>query len=549
MTPTILASFLKWEKEKPDLIFLRQPVQGHWHEWSFRKSGEEIRKIASGIQSLNLPPRSNIAILSKNCAHWLMADLAIMMAGHVSVPLYANITDASIRQILEHSESKAIFIGKLDEYEKQKAGIPSSVKKISIDFFGIKEGELLSNWITNQNPLNKISEWNPDELMTIMYTSGTTGKPKGVMFNSSAFQHATGMIMDYLARVKPLPPHPKLFSYLPLCHIAERHLTEVLGCETGASISFVESLDTFARDLSSVQPNLFFGVPRIWSRFQEKILEKLPQKKLDVYLRIPLLNSLIKKMLSKKLGLSQSVINASGAAPMPASLLIWLDRLGVEVHEIYGMTENCALSHGNQEERRHGTVGKVMKSVDAKFSQQGEILTKHSALMMGYYKEPVMTAEAFTSDGFLKTGDMGSLDKDGFVTITGRVKDNFKTDKGKYVSPLPMELRLSKNNDIGQVCVVGMGIPQPIALVVLSDAGKLKSKEDLKKSLSASIAEVSATVEDYEKLKKAVVMRDDWTITNGMMTPTLKIKRNEVEKVHLPKYPTWYAMEGNVVWE
>lgn len=549
MTTPLLASFLKWEHEKPDLIFLRQPMRGEWHEWSFNEAGVEIRKIAAGLHAMHLPERSNIAILSKNCAHWLMADLAIMMAGHVSVPLYANITDASIRQILEHSESRAIFIGKLDDYEKQKAGIPSSVRKISIDFYGIADGELLSDWIEKQNPLEKTAKWKPEELMTIMYTSGTTGKPKGVMFNSSAFQHATEMIMEYLARVKPLPPHPKLFSYLPLCHIAERHLTEVLGCHTGATISFVESLDTFARDLSSVQPNLFFGVPRIWSRFQEKILEKLPQKKLDLYLKIPLVNAIIKKVLSKKLGLSQSAINASGAAPMPASLLIWLERLGIVVHEIYGMTENCALSHGNQEERRHGTVGKVMHSVEAKFSREGEILTKHNALMMGYFREPSMTAEVFTPDGFLKTGDMGVIDKDGFVTITGRVKDNFKTDKGKYVSPLPMELRLSKNHDVGQVCVVGMGIPQPIALIVLSEAGKGKSKDEITKSLSASIAEVSATVEDYEQLKKAVVMKDEWTIVNGLMTPTLKIKRNEVEKIHLPTYPTWYAMEGDVVWE
>jgi long-chain acyl-CoA synthetase len=213
------------------------------------------------------------------------------------------------------------------------------------------------------------------------------------------------------------------------------------------------------------------------------------------------------------------------------------------------MTENCAISHGNQEERRHGTVGKVMMSVDAKFSAEGEILTRHKALMLGYFREPAMTAAAFTPDGFLKTGDMGVLDKDGFLTITGRIKDNFKTDKGKYVSPLPMELKLSKNNDIGQVCVVGMGIPQPIALIVLSEAGKLKPKEEIKKSLAASMEEVSAAVEDYERLKKAVVMKDDWTMANGMMTPTLKIKRNEVEKVHLPKYPTWYAMEDQVVWE
>jgi len=549
MENVLLKNFLRWEKETPQLTFLRQPSNGQWQDWTFLKSGEEIRKMAAGLLSMNLPPRSNIAILSKNCAHWLMADLAIFMAGHVSVPLYANITAPSIRQILEHGDCAAIFVGKLDDYEHQKEGIPPSVKKISFDFYGIKEGELVSNWLANQKPLEKMPDIKADELMTIMYTSGTTGKPKGVMFNSAAFAHSDNVIIDYLDRVEPMPPHPDLFSYLPLCHIAERALTEILGCRTGARISFVESLESFPRDLANVQPHLFFGVPRIWARFQEKILEKLPQKKLDLLLKIPVVSFFIKKMLTKKLGLSRTLLKATAAAPIPKTLLEWYGKLGITVREIYGMTENSALSHANQEEVRFGTVGKPLPTVEIKFSPDDEILTRHKALMMGYYKEPQMTAEIFTADGFIKTGDCGKPDKDGFLTITGRVKDIFKTDKGKYVSPSPIEMRLLKNTDIEQVCVVGMGIPQPIALIILSAAGKSRSKEEITKSLSASLAEVNGIVEDYERLKKAVIMKTDWSIANGLMTPTMKVKRNEVEKIHLPKYPTWYAVEGAVVWE
>jgi len=549
MENILLKNFLRWEKETPDLIFLRQPVQGVWQDWTFRRSGEEIRKMAAGLQSLSLPPRSNIAILSKNCAHWLMADLAIFMAGHISVPLYANITAPSIRQILEHSGCKAIFVGKLDDYEHQKEGIPSSVKRISIDFYGLRDGERVSLWLTNQEPIEELPNWKADELMTIMYTSGTTGKPKGVMFNSTAFAHTDQVIIEYLDRVKPLPKHPVLFSYLPLCHIAERNLTELLGCRTGATIAFVESLETFARDLAIVQPHMFFGVPRIWARFQEKILEKISQKKLDQLLKIPLVGFLVKRTLTKKLGLSRAQLKATAAAPIPKALLQWFQHLGITLREIYGMTENCALSHANQEEVRFGTVGKPLPTVEVKYSSDDEILTRHKALMMGYYNEPEMTAEIFTPDGFLKTGDCGKPDKDGFLTITGRVKDIFKTDKGKYVSPSPIEMRMHKNTDIEQVCVVGMGIPQPIALIILSAAGKSKSKEEITKSLSASLAEVNALVEDYEKLKKAVIMKSDWSISNGLMTPTMKVKRNEVEKIHLPKYPAWYAHGELVVWE
>jgi long-chain acyl-CoA synthetase len=175
---------------------------------------------------------------------------------------------------------------------------------------------------------------------------------------------------------------------------------------------------------------------------------------------------------------------------------------------------------------------------------------KSPSLMKGYYKEPELTAESFDEDGFLKTGDKAEKDNDGFVSIVGRVKDQFKTDKGKYVSPAPIEMMMLANQDIEQACVVGMGIPQPIALVVLSAAGKAKSKEDIALSLANSLNQVNPSLESYEKLEKAVIMKEDWTIENGLLTPTLKVKRNEVEKIHIPKYPTWYhTQSGVVVWE
>jgi long-chain acyl-CoA synthetase len=542
-----LEKFYHWEKTIPQNIFFRQPINKNWKTWTYQQAGLEIRILASALSSL--PPKSKIAILSKNCAHWIMADLAIMTAGHISVPLYANSSAASIKQILEHSESAAIFVGKLDDYENQKKGIPDSVQKISASLYGIKEGLVLEEIIETQKPLDNFVERGPEELLTIMYTSGTTGIPKGVMFNSKAFDHTTDILIKYLHAWETLPKHPRLFSYLPLCHIAERNLTEMLAFYTGATISFVESLDSFGRDLASVQPDLFFGVPRIWAKFQEKVLEKMPQKKLDTLLKIPIISSIVKKSITKKLGLSKAGLKGTAAAPIPVSLLQWFDSLGIRLREIYGMTENCALSHSNQKEIRFGTVGKAMETVEVKFSAEQEILTRHVALMMGYYKEPAMTAEVMTADGFLRTGDQGVLDADGFLTITGRVKDLFKTDKGKYISPAPIEMKLMKNSNIEQVCVVGMSIPQPIALVNLSAAGKSKSKEEIMQSLASSLEEINPTLEHYEHLKKVVVMKEEWTINNGLMTPTMKVKRNEVEKIHLPKYPTWYAQSPAVVWE
>ena len=176
-------------------------------------------------------------------------------------------------------------------------------------------------------------------------------------------------------------------------------------------------------------------------------------------------------------------------------------------------------------------------------------MVRHGALMMGYFKDPETTRMVFTHDGFLKTGDKGSLDDDGFLTITGRLKDQFKTDKGKFIAPAAIEMKLLGNTDIEQVCVVGMGVPQPIALVNLSAAGKVKSKNEIAQSLTVSIAGANKELESFERIASAVIMKQPWTIENGMMTPTLKVKRNEVEKIHLPHYPKWYHEEGFVVWE
>lgn len=544
---TPLQQFLKWEKEIPQQLFLRQPFNGQWKTWTYQQAGDEIRRIANGLKSLNFPPGSNIALISKNCAHWVMADLAIMMAGHISVPLYATLTAPSIRQILEHSESKAIFVGKLDSYNTQKEGIPDSLVKIGIGAYEIPEKISWENWVQAFTPIAEPHSWKADDLLTIMYTSGTTGKPKGVMHTVSAFDRTVSQGTAELG----IQQHPIIFSYLPMSHIAERMGIEMMGIYQGGTFSFPETLESFPKNLADTQPTHFFAVPRIWAKFQEKILEKLPQKKLNTLLAIPLVNTLIKNKIKKGLGLSRAKQIFSGAAPISVDLLKWFDSIGVRILQAYGMTEDCVYAHFNRNDaNRHGTVGTPLQGLQVKISAEGEIRVKCPGLTKGYYKEPELTKELFDEEGYLKTGDQGSISPDKFLTITGRVKDQFKTDKGKYISPTPIEMKLLANPDIEQVCVVGMGIPQPIALTVLSAAGKAKSKDELIKSLAASLEQVNPSLESYEKLEKMVVMKNDWSVENGLLTPTLKVKRNEVEKIHLPKYPTWYHTQaGVVVWE
>ena len=541
---TPLEAFLYWEKQSPNHSFLNQPINGKQITYTYKDAGTEARKMASYFKSLNLPDRSHIALLSKNCAHWIITDLAIMMAGYVSIPIYPTLNSSSMNQILVHSEAKLIIIGKLDDFESQKEGIPD-IPRISIRLYGEQEGRIWEDIINDTETLKDVYQPDPEDLHTIIYTSGTTGTPKGVMHTGSNFMESSSTLVKEFTLLNK----PKLFSYLPLAHVAERLLNNA-GMVLGGSITFAESLDTFAKDLEAVQPNLFFAVPRIWTKFREKILESIPQKKLNILLKIPVLNGIIKKKLKQKLGLSEAVFIASAAAPIASEIVEWYLKLGITIYQGYGMTEDCCVSHFNKPgSSKIGTVGKTFDNVKAKLSPEGEICIKNNCLMKGYYKAPELTAEVFDDEGYLKTGDLGEFDHDGFLSIVGRVKDQFKTDKGKYISPSHIELLMSGNTDIEQICIVGTGIPQPIALVTLSELGKAKSKQDLVKSLQDSVDTMNPSLEKHERIEKVVVMKEDWNVANGLATPSLKVKRNSIEKIHQQFYVSWFNTSDNVIFE
>lgn len=536
----------KWEADKANDIFMRQPIQGEWHNYTWKQSGDEVRRMAAYLKSLNYEPGSRIAILSKNCVHWVLSDLAIWMAGYVSVPLYPNITPATLRQILEHSESKLVFVGKLDDWEYLKPGILSNLPCIAYPFYGITEFDSWDDVIVKQNPISENLIYPIDNLATIMYTSGTTGVPKGVMHTFYNFAFA----VTYALPEINVGDEARFFSYLPMCHIAERLLIE-MGClYSGGMVSFAESLETFPKNLAETKPTVFLAVPRIWAKFQEKILEKMPQKKLDTLLKIPLINGIVKKKIKAGLGLTKATNVFSGAAPISVELINWFAKVGIQIQQAYAMTEDSCYSHVNVKQRdKIGTVGQNLPHVDVRISEEGEIQIKHPAMMKGYFKEPQLSADVFTPDGYFKTGDKGERDTQGYLKITGRVKDIFKTSKGKYVAPGPIEMRLMDDTDIEQACVVGVGLPQPIALLVLSEQGKKKAERDLEHGIRQVIYRINETLDSFEKLSKAIIVKDEWTIDNGFMTPTMKIKRNEVEKKYADKYESWYAIHEDVIWE
>ena len=540
--PTIVDQFCKFEQEKPDQLFLSEPVSGVYRNFTWSEAGREIRGIAGYLQNCGLVKGDKVAIISKNCAHWIMADLAIAMAGMVSVPLYPNITTAAVNEILLHSEAKVIFVGKLDNPLQIRKGIPEAVSQISFPFY-FNEGCL--NWdelVQSNTPFSGIPVIDAKELSCIVYTSGTTGQPKGVMHSFHGMSFA---VFSFLSSNPPLN-NEVFFSYLPLCHVAERMLVECGTIFTGSTVHFVESMDTFSNNLNHTRPTIFLAVPRIWEKMQEEILKKMPQQKLNRLLAIPVVSTIIKKAIRKKMGLSRSKHIYTGASPINRSVLEWFAKLGIIIQEAYGMTENSALSHVNRKtSAKFGTVGQSYPGVEVKLNAEREVLVKSEASMLGYFKEPELTQAMFEGE-WLKTGDEGSIDAEGYLTITGRIKDQFKTSKGKYVIPAPIESKVLSHPYVSQACVVGSGMPAPLLICTLSEKALVEEHRSILDHLHDLMKKVNTQLEHHEQIAKLIIVKEEWTIDNGILTPTLKIKRKVVDELFEQYYMTWYNLQHPV---
>lgn len=532
---TILDRFCDFEASQPNELLFAEPVAGRYHYITWGEAGKEVRRMAAALQKMGLGKDDKVAILSKNCAHWIMADLAIAMAGCVCVPLYPNITPAALREIMEHSETKLVFAGKLDNADELRKGIPDGLTSICFPFYPHAGCLAWDSVVAGQQGITGKPDIAPHALACIVYTSGTTGQPKGVMHTF----HAMGFAVDAFLKSYPALSKEILFSYLPLCHVAERMLVECGAIFTGSTVYFVESLDTFARNLAHTRPTVFLAVPRIWEKIQENILLKLPQRKLNRLLSIPLVSTLVKYMIRRKLGLDRAKAIFSGASPINVALLKWYAKLGIVIQEAYGMTENIALSHSNRIGAvKFGTVGQPYDGVYVRLGKDNEVQVKSEASMLGYYKEPEMSAASF-EDGYLRTGDEGSIDAEGYLTITGRIKDQFKTSKGKYIMPAPMEGKLLSSALVGQVCVAGSGMQSALALCNLSEHGKKHDQATLADQLKALLRELNQTLEPHERLSHIIVVAEEWTIENGLLTPTLKIKRKMIDERFGKQYETW----------
>ncbi len=549
LLPNPVQQLLKRAAETPNEPYLHQPVNGIWRTYTWAEVTEQARRMASALIAMGLKPGDAVGITGTNNAHWFMADFACGIAGLIGVGLYPKQSEDAVRFIAGHAGIKAAFIGPMPDAAGFLGALPAEVVRIALPYPGV--AECAQNWdqlIAANKPLATPVERGADEVWSLIYTSGTTGNPKGVIITAAnlAFTVA-GVLRDQ----PPVASGEHFLSYLPLAHAFERGAVETASLYLPAQVHFLEELEKLPQTLAMVRPTRFYGVPLVYSRIQGGILKKLPQAKIDRLLSIPIVSGFIRRKIRKGLGLDRAWLVISGAAPLPRPIIEWFAKLGIDVLQGYGMTENSIYASVNLPgQNKVGSIGKPYVDAGLRIAEDGEIQCKHPGNTPGYYKDPEKTAELFTADGWLRTGDKGHIDSDGYLFITGRVKEIFKTLKGKYVSPAPIEGKFGTNTAVEQMCLVGTGLYQPMLVLSLNADARKLPREQVEAGLVATMKSVNATLEPHEEICKIVVTQDAWTIDNSLMTPTMKVRRNEIEKRYLDLLGKLEAdREAKVYWE
>ena len=550
----LLQRFYKHCAERPNDIYMHQPHSGGQVDtYTYADVLDQARRLATYLQAQGWEPQSKVAMISKNCAQYIITDLAIWMAGHVSVALYPTLNAETVNYILTHSDAKLVFVGKLDSVDEINKGMPEGLPQVRFPN-SPSEVSSLPNWadlVADNEPIEGNPTRGVDDQALIIYTSGSTGQPKGVLHSFRTISTPTVGLVKMLS----VTPQDRALSYLPLAHGMDRWLSECVSLYAGSQLYFAESLNTFVQDLGRAKPTIFVSVPRLWLKFQLGVFQKMPPNKLNLFLKIPILSGIVKKKILGNLGLDHVRFAGSGSAPIPAELLTWYRNLGLELLEGYGMSENFNYSHITVPGKgRAGYIGHAYADVDCKLSDSGEILVKSPGTMVGYYKAPEKTAEVMTEDGYLRTGDRGEIDETGRLRITGRVKELFKTSKGKYVAPAPIENIINNDTHVELSLVAGSGQVATHAVVQLAEdlLPKLADsnvKDQVTAAMESLLDEVNGKIEAYEKLGFIVIAKDRWSIEAGQLTPTMKIRRTAIESLYTDNMSDWYGKGSKVIWE
>ncbi|SKC30623.1 Long-chain-fatty-acid--CoA ligase FadD15 [Photobacterium piscicola] len=530
---------IKWANECPDDVYLKQIINRKFVNYTYASVADKALRLVTAFQQLGIQPGDRIALISKNCAEWFICDLAMMLGGYVSVPIFPTAGADTITHCIDHSDAALVIIGKLDSPTVINNVITNhaSLPTIAFSYPGTPTCQYqFDDLIEQYSPTTERRTHHDTDLMSIVYTSGTSGMPKGAMLTYGAFVWSSHKIIEHIG----LESNERLFSYLPLAHITERVYIFGSSIMSGLQVAFPESLDTFIDDVKMHKPTIFVSVPRLWTLFQQRIQDKLPQPKLNILLKIPFISTFIKRKLAQGLGLDQARVLGCGSAPVSAGLLSWYESIGLNITEAWGMTESFAYSTLNHPYRsdKIGTVGRAGPGIELKIAADKEILVRSKGLFSGYYNNPQATQESFDNDGWLYTGDIGDVDSDGYLTIQGRKKDTFKTAKGKFVSPVPIEKRLMDLGNFEMVCLIGSGMAAPILLAIAHNYTQFDQSR-YEKKLQSIIEKINTELESHQKIKGVLMIKEPWSIDNGILTPTLKIKRHVLEQHYATLDDNW----------
>lgn len=521
---TIFDYLDRWVRECPERVWLRERRGDELAAWSWRDARDELDAVAAWLETEHGDAGHRCALLSRNRAHWMLADTAIIASGNVTVPIFTTQSLETTRYVLDFSDARVLFVGEAENWERVAPVVPDGVELVALP--GVDPGRPHRRWeeiADSHRGSRPRHACRPDELLSIVFTSGTTGVPKGVMQT-----HESMLIpMERGRDAFRMRGSARFLSYLPLSHLAERQLVWIQSLLHCGEVTFNESLPHLVRDMADTRPTFFFGAPRVWEQLQQVVLGRFgSQDALDRALEEDAegVGARVREML----GLQEADYLLTAAAPTPAALIDWYERLGIVLTEGYGQTEAMALIVNSPEERRVGSIGKPLAGVDVRIAASGELLCRADGLSPGYYRMPEKTAETFV-DGWVHTGDRARVDEDGYYYLTGRVKDYFKTIQGKFVAPVPIEGAFAKSHHVEQQCLLGRGYSKTVMVCVLSEIARRHDRAAVEADLRTRAEEVNAGVEKHARIGALIVTSEPWGIENGILTPTLKIRRDAVE--------------------
>ncbi|MEJ5166279.1 MAG: long-chain fatty acid--CoA ligase [Thermoanaerobaculia bacterium] len=573
--PSIFFQALSWDKEKAILYHNGK----EFTSLSSKQFYEEVSLASYGLRKLGIDWGDRVAILAETSHHWLIMDLAILSLGGITVPLYPTWTSNYILDLLKRSKAKGCFFSNLKQLEKvlpYKGDLThleilitrEKLQEGVLSFEELKELGKKYKEETKDDFKERAYILNPDQVATIIFTSGTTGNPKGVMLTHKNI----ACNVEEALKLFDIGPKDVTLSFLPLSHILERMVTYAY-LKAGATIGYARSLETLSEDFLLVKPTIFVAVPRLYEKIISTIREKVEKSKikekiflksrkvaeevaqfieknknipLDLKLKRAFFNFIVYKKIYKNLG-GRLRFCISGGAPLNKDILAFLLGAGITIYEGYGLTETSPVISANYKNNlKLGSVGKVFKNLEVKIEEDGEILVKGPSVFKGYLDDPVSTAEVFAPNGFFKTGDIGYLDEEGYLFITDRKKDLIITAGGKNIAPQPIENRIKEKKGVSFAIIIGDKRPYPICLIVpdfnfLREWAKKKGISELREEELITNPEVKeyyfkiveesiVDLASYEKPKKVGLIPEEFSIEKDFLTPTLKVKRKKIEE-------------------